>query len=118
MSVTTSKPAGLPLYDSIGSLFRSTRQVTLDASYATGGEPVTAAAFGLRRILSVDMPTIIAATGGVAPKVVRISPLVQTDGSILLNVRVLAEGTPNTVVQATAADDLSGLVCIVTVYGL
>lgn len=115
MSVTVTTPAGLPLYDAVGTKFRASRTITLDSVYVSGGEPVPASKFGLRKIHLAEAPVITVSTGAAA-SVYGVRPLVQTDGSLLLKVMVAADGESDLV--EAGAIDLSGLTIVLTVAGI
>lgn len=108
MAVSTAAVTGIKP-NLIGSRKQVTRRVAFDDSYVTGGEPVAASAFGLRRILRASGPAII--VSGFAAGFAHVDPLVQTDGSLLLRVRAAA-GT-----QIASAADASTVVADVTVEG-
>ncbi len=106
MSVTAAAISGVKRQNA-GQLFSVTRRITGDNSYVTGGEPVTAAMFGLSEIVRVSNCTLRAGIAVAA----HVDPLVQTDGSILLFMRVAA-GT-----QVASEADTSSVVVDLTVEG-
>lgn len=87
---------------------RVCKTVTFDNSYPTGGEPVTAAQFGLSRVLHA-MPAKI--VSGFAAGFAHCDPILQTDGSIKLRLRAAA-GT-----EVPDTTDASTVVCVVEVEG-
>lgn len=91
-----------------GQLFSVVRRVTFDDSYVTGGEPVTAASFGLSRIVRIGNTTLRA---GFASGFAHVDPLIQTDGSLLVRLRAAA-GT-----QVSNGADASTVVADITVEG-
>lgn len=80
MAAAITQPTYASVKDSRGNLFETTRTVTGDSSYPTGGWAITAAQLGLARVVKVveARSTVPGTTAIVAV------PLVQTDGSILL----------------------------------
>ncbi len=92
---------------SVGDLFSATRTITFDNAHPTGGEPVTAAQFGLTRIRRAE-PVIVTVPGATGIVVI---PLVQADGSILLKAMTAA------LVEVANGSDQSALICQVTVHG-
>ncbi len=115
MSISVAATANIRPRQPVGDLFCSTKTITLDSVYVAGGEPATAVSFGLSRIYRAENPVITTSTGAAAP-VVAIRPLIQTNGSMLLKVMVAADGESDLV--EAGAIDLSGLVAVVTVYGI
>lgn len=94
--------------ESVGRNERVVRRVTFDSAYVTGGEPVPASAFGLKRIRLAYQPQIVS---GFAAGFAHCDALVQTDGSLLLRLRAAA-GT-----QVAADADASTVVVDVMVEG-
>ncbi len=92
---------------SVGDLFSATRTITFDNSYVTGGEPVTAAQFGMTRIRRAE-PVIVTVPGSTGIVVV---PVVQANGSVLLKAMTAA------IVEVASESDQSALICQVTVHG-
>ncbi len=106
MAVSAAAISGVKRHNA-GALFSVTRRITGDALYVTGGEPVAASLFGLSKIVRVSNCTLRAGIAVVA----HVDPLVQTDGSILLFMRVAA-GT-----QVASEADMSTVVVDLTVEG-
>lgn len=92
----------------VGSRIQTTRNITFDSSYLTGGEPVSAAQMGLNRVRLALQATI---TSGFSAAFAHCDPLVQADGSMLLRLRAAA-GT-----EVPNATDASTVVVRVTVEG-
>lgn len=115
MAISASTPAGLPLYDAVGTLFAATRTITFDSSYVTGGEPMAASLFGLSHIRRVDMPVITTSTGAAAP-VIHIRPIVSAAGTVLLKVMWTVDGESD-LAEVASTTNLAGLVAVITAYG-
>ncbi len=72
--------------EAYGQQFHVHRRVTFDNSYVTGGEPITAAQFGLRNIKLARAWM----RDGFASGFAHVDALAQTDGSLLLRLRAAA----------------------------
>lgn len=92
-----------------GSRIQTTRLITFDSSYVTGGEVFTAAQFGLSSIRVAINATIIT---GFAAGFAHVDVLPQTDGTVKLRLRAAA-GT-----EVANAADASTVTARVTVEGL
>lgn len=105
MAITVSAPTkGADVW---GKLRVRVGVVTFDSSYATGGEAITAAQFGLQEI-QIIIPVPRAAGRIVQPNAAKTALLVYEDGATVL-------GTLDEVPNAT---DLSALVVDVLVVGI
>lgn len=93
------------------------KTVTMDSSYLTGGEPVTAAQMGLSRIIRAYSPIILTSTGAVGAFVTRIVPIIQTNGSLLLRAHRHTSVSDPTVIEVANTADLSGVSMLLTVEG-
>lgn len=93
--------------ENVGSLRQTQRSITFD-SYTTSGEPITAAQFGMKRIVKVANVVLRA---GFAAGYAHVDPLIQTDGSMLVRLRAAA-GTESASGAGSAA-----VVAHVTVAG-
>lgn len=103
VTVATVRNAG----DVHGNQRITVTDVTMDASYVTGGEPVTAAQLGLN-FVHIAVGSLVSGAAGAAVEYV---PLPQTDGSVLLRANA-ASG-----VQVANAVDLSSNVVRVVAFG-
>lgn len=107
MAVAITQPTYASLKDSRGNHFQTTRTVTGDTSYPTGGWPITAAQLGLARVVGIAECRVIT----VGATAIGVVPLIQTDGSILL------KGATNAGVEVANASSQSALVVELNVYG-
>ncbi len=107
MAVSSAAVSGIkPNF--VGNRKQVTRRVTFDDSYVTGGEPLAASAFSLKRITRAVGVVLVS---GFAAGFAHVDPLVQTDGSLLLRLRAAA-GT-----QVASEANASTVVADVTVEG-
>lgn len=105
MAVTSASVRGR---DSHGNQFVTVTDVTFDASYLTGGEPVTALQLGLAFVQDIIACNIV--TTAAAGNAVDVAGLLVADGSVLLKVNAAAAEVPN-------ATNLATLVVRVTAAG-
>lgn len=114
MGLTITRPADLsPTPQKVGQMKAEFVTIAFDSTYPTGGEPVTAAQFGMSKIVAIDTlgPAMTIAGGGTSAFVV---------GYDSVNKKLQAfGGAASTVALAeAAAGDLSTFAVTAIVYGL
>ena len=115
VATATIDSDGFSPQDGSNAGYRVFGVVTMSTSYATGGDTISAASFGIGRITKMDMAGSDVITAGTNSVI--LSP-VYTSGAVV-KIQAFWTGASTSAVMAEVAanTDLSGYTCNVVVYG-